>query len=252
MKTSPANVAFLDEKDEIVALDSARGLSIYDTKTGREELWPVGDPIPGGSTSFHFKKVAFSADARRLAALVEYRPRKELDNDFEPIFDGPLMVWDISRKRSQTFDVRKTVGISRGPLALSPDGRSILISGLQDLRRGVTLLRFDDCAVIGALQIGHVEDTYMHFISFSPDGKHAVTAAETGMSKGSEVFVRIWDVKSGRQLQAIKAPAGPVRAAAFLPNDELRLVSGGRDTLAVENGMVVGADPLKVWTMKMP
>jgi WD40 repeat protein/serine/threonine protein kinase len=58
---------------------------------------------------------------------------------------------------------------------------------------------------------------------FSPDGKRIVAGHADGT-------VRLWDVETGKEVQPLTGPVGPLRSIAFAPDDGL-IVAGGSDGL---------------------
>src|SRR6476646_8924859 len=61
-------------------------------------------------------------------------------------------------------------------------------------------------------------------IAFSPDGRWALSGSET--SQGSDQNVRLWEVRSGKELCRLKSHRGGVTSVAFSP-DGLYALSGG-------------------------
>src|ERR1043166_2243875 len=64
-------------------------------------------------------------------------------------------------------------------------------------------------------------------ISFSPDGKILLTGHGTDESLFARGHIKVWDVKSGKQLARLKARYGPVETLAFAP-DGKTFAAGGR------------------------
>ena len=75
----------------------------------------------------------------------------------------------------------------------------------------------------------------VHGAAFSPDGRRVVTAGQDGA-------VKIWDVRTGREIRTLRPGSKPVSSVAFSP-DGRRFVTGGSDTTATlwnaETGQVL-------------
>lgn len=223
-------------------------------------------------------KVSFSADARRAVATCGRRAPKGI----EPT----LRLWDVPTQRIRTLEnLKDWIGESFGPIALSPDGMHIAISSVgfplvddrdasdedrhplgipavdepprrptrerREPRRLVTVLDFDSGKVVSQFRARLETVSDLHYLAFSPDGAWIVSANEDSSPTSRDVILRLWHARTGHELQAYRGPRGHVRAAAFLPDGRVRVVSGG-DTLADKTGRMVGTDPLKVWEAEIP
>ena len=64
----------------------------------------------------------------------------------------------------------------------------------------------------------------VHGAAFSPDGRRVVIA-------GQDAAVKIWDVRTGREMRTLRRGSGPVSSVAFSPDGQ-RFVTGSSDTTA--------------------
>ena len=67
---------------------------------------------------------------------------------------------------------------------------------------------------------GHVSHVFS--VAISPDEKKVISGSDDGT-------VRLWDVKTGKQVMCLEGHTGGVRAVAYSP-DGKRVVSGSDDT----------------------
>ncbi len=108
--------------------------------------------------------------------------------------------------------------LGKGPeyaLAVSPDGRTIAISGLLS----VTLLRFDSLKEIWTSPLGPADPQIPSplergDVAWSPDGKRLATLSDAGIT--------VWDARTGKQLQLFKHD---IRYMAFIGWSQGRLVA---------------------------
>ncbi len=169
---------------------------------GTAKLWDVatGRLIRTFSLSgSKLEKVGFSPDGTRVIASSD-------------MSEG-VTIWDAESGRS-IINIKQDIAFTTF-IAVSPDGRAVLTSNVDDLHlwdteKG-TLIR----------KVG-IQDGSDHFGAFSAKGNQAIIASEFGET------VKIWDVAKGRLLSSAKRPAGTVHAATFGP-DGPRVVVAGED-----------------------
>lgn len=115
--------------------------------------------------------------------------------------------------------------------ALSPDGARALAAGGTD----TTVLLWD---VSGGKLIHRLEghESWLKSVAFSADGRRAVSGGGgswqvvNGRRPGGDDFsVRVWDLDTGKEVQALRGHTLPVTGVAFIP-DGKRVVSCGRDS----------------------
>jgi WD40 repeat protein len=186
---------------------------LWDQATGRELRRFVG----------HTSAVmcaAFSPDGKTLVSG---------GNGGDP---GNVRVWDTATGKER-LSLKAHDGSVVEAVAVSPDGQTFASGGGGN--GAVTLALWDLATGKELRQLGG-KGNGVNAVAFSPDGK--VLAAAYG-SRGwfgrppvappvPGGFVRLWDVRTGKELHTLKGHGNGVRSVAFAP-DGKRLVSGSHD-----------------------
>jgi RNA polymerase sigma factor (sigma-70 family) len=171
---------------------SSKVIQIYDTST-----WQELRRLPSGDANVN--ALAFTPDSRTLISADWQRAgrtRKEVVCN--------LNVWEVtSGRRLHRFS---SEGIRPEGLAVSPDGRTVVVAGcsaatsvrLWDLVDGEELLAFRAGQLILA-------------VALSPDGRIIVTG-------GADQMVRLWEAATGREIVAFQGGGGDVAAVASSPD----------------------------------
>ncbi len=138
--------------------------------------------------------------------------------------DGQLGVWDLNSGKTTRFLHRSgSLDIVTYSDQAKLAAASSMVCGalyLWDLETGKRVRTID----AGVGPTGQRDTFNLTSISFSPDGKQLLVAQE----HDEAAILRIWDVKTGRDLKRIPAHQPRITSAAFSP-DGKRIVSGGAD-----------------------
>jgi WD40 repeat protein/mono/diheme cytochrome c family protein len=186
-----------------VSPDARRAASGGDDGTIRIWALPGGDELACLSADARsVRGLAFAPDGRRLLSAGQ---------------DGSVRLWDVGAAR----ELRRFEGHTRAVhgVALAPDGRRALSGGddrtvrLWDVETGQELRCFE----------GHANAVVR--VAFTPDGKQALSGSS--QYRTPDKVVRVWDLASGRQVQALAAPEEvSVGCVAFAPDGRSALTGG--------------------------
>lgn len=163
--------------------------------------------------------IAWSADGKRYAAGTN-GAGGELPEA------GEIWVWDAETgKALHHFHVKSQVAqgewASAGDVTISPDGKRVAVpvtAGSRAKPAGLVIgdtgasVQVWDLATGNRKQVVSGRTMSVRRVVFSPDGKLLATA-------GSDNFVRVWDIESGKE-QAARSCDGRVTAIAFSPNGQ--------------------------------
>ncbi len=186
-----------------LAVTTTIGVWIYDSRTG-EEL----DLITGGHTDRVYS-AAYSPDGKTIAT---------------GSWDRTLRLWDTrTGKNIKTFK-----GFAYGIFSVvySPDGKTIATRGsdntieLWNARTGKHLKSLSGHEKPNTLYEGHPDVTISSF-AFSPDSK-------TIVSGGGDKTVRLWNTRTGGNIETLTGHTEAVSAVAYSP-DGGTIVSASRD-----------------------
>jgi len=167
------------------------------------------------------ERLAFTADGKRLAAVVRNIPG-----------DASVSVWDVaSGLRHRDFPLKSPTGV-----AFSPDGRLLAIASHDGKVRLVNLDTGQETRTL--LCEGCLSD-----VAFSPDGKHLAGCwhSDSGRHRSA---VLVWDMATGKRTAVLRASKEPIDTVAFSP-DGRRVLAAGRavHVCALEAGKSAELNP---------
>ena len=186
-----------------IAVSTFNGVWIYDARTG-EEL-----RLLAGKRSEPYVSASYSSDGKTIAT---------------GSVDGTVQLWHThTGKRIKKFKCNEAY---IGNIKYSPDGQTIAIKGaentieLWNARSGKHLKSLSGHEMPTALYEGHPDLTIPSY-AFSPDGK-------TIVSGGADKTVRLWNTRTGINIETLTGHTETVVAVAYSP-DGGTIVSASRD-----------------------
>ncbi len=202
-----------DETGDVVLVDTAARMRELVIVLKVADFAPPGARRTLKESDSPLRGVAFGPGGRSVWACSE---------------DGHVLSWDTATGKLRLNS--KSDGTKYQALAISPDGKHVLVGGTMDAMRGKGEEAKKVDAGVMALYTANfreslwdqVHDSGVRAVAFSPDGKRVAAACDNG-------FVLVRDAETGK---AIMTPGrreyGPLTAVAFSPDGKL-LAAGGAD-----------------------
>lgn len=134
-------------------------------------------------------------------------------------FDNSLGLWDLETGQlAASLAAHKSDVLDIG---ISPDGRTALSSAKDG---GVTLWDLVDADLIQTLS-GHGDMVYD--TAFTPDGKFALSSSGSPAPSApvNDASIRLWDLKTGRQIQFQPLSANVIFQVAISPDGKTALIA---------------------------
>ncbi len=208
---------FSHDAKYVVVGDSSSGdrkatIKVIETETGRE----VRDfsEVKGEGKKYE--------ESRELSELSRKSNESPDNAIFSPdgkkillVFQDSMKLLDIaSGNEIRTFPTSS----HSNPAAFSPDGKLILVGmfntfAVFDVTTGRTVVRFEQAH----------PNSFIGHVSFSPDGKYAVTTSKEG-----DGAIKLWDIQGKKEARAFTGHGSRIESLTFSPSGSY-FVTGGFD-----------------------
>ena len=142
--------------------------------------------------------------------------------------DGATKLWDVGGGQEIATLTGHTAEV--GAVAFSADGETLATGSYDHTVRLWDVASARETAVL----TGH--ESWILMVAFSPDGDSLVSGSSLnglGDADPTETAIRVWDLRSRRQVDAFGFPVVWVRKLAFSPDGALIATSGSGDLIAL-------------------
>jgi eukaryotic-like serine/threonine-protein kinase len=197
----PSSLTFSPDGRRL-AIGQFYGIALYDPASGKEvaPFKPTPAPVPA---------VAFTPDSRHLVS--------------SGASDPAIKAWDGAGEKP-LFEIRHYSSPSSS-VAISPNGRLLAAPGREQAAAESTVRIWEvdwDARTYKdpPLHILRGHAGHVHKVTFSPDGRY--------LASGSwDSKVKIWDVKTGREIRELRGHAGFISGLAFSPDGRRLATASG-------------------------
>jgi WD40 repeat protein len=183
----PVVVGYADDGKLLVTLSGDKVLRFLDAATGKEQFPEQDHRI------FIVRGFAVSADGKRIATVGAVQG-----------FVLSARVWDASSGKENT----QIQGSGNGPIAFTPDARSLVFGALVG-RKGNYEIRLIDIESKNVQRSWKAHSAKVETIAITRDGKMVASAS-------IDKTVKLWDLSTGDEKRSIAMDAA-VNAVSFLP-----------------------------------
>jgi WD40 repeat protein len=205
---------FAPDGKSVAGADGDGGtVKIWDATTGRV-LHTFAKPRDAKSDfPYRAQHILFSPDGRRLYT--------------DGGLNGLIQVWEIETGRELLrFETKANIR----SMALSPDGRILMIGGSDNALHGAErgLIALWDAETGREVQRFPPQWGDVNYVAFAPDGKLAASAGYAVVGETGFHVVKLWEVSTGQQVRQLVGHRDALWAIAFAP-DGGTLVSASSD-----------------------
>jgi WD40 repeat protein len=184
----------------LAAGDESNTIRLWDVAAGKVTAKLVGEKVKGQTRGVGdaIHALAFTPDGKTLVSTGDYG-------------DGTIRVWDVAEGKERRR-IKSHFGDTK-LLALSPDGKTVAVTGMS------CVVRLWDLTTGKELDSELGSQGALYKVAVSADSKQVAAA-------GCDGVIRFWDRVTGKELRSFCAHERQIFGLAFSP-DGMRLASSG-------------------------